>query len=175
MQFLLCGQKCTIPTVIMVIVHWKSAIQDKAMCLAYNSLGLWDREVSAAEGQTIKTAWEQVVLMLLHFICILKISQIEVFLLQTTLTSPESPRNARHEWGTIILAPQEITFPMQKQMWKGHIAWERWHQKVKPHQTLIRQTKSKLEKFWLDAIWPNWASSQVTRSWNKNSVRVYLV
>lgn len=174
MQFLLCGQKHTIPTITTVIVYWKSAIQDKAICLAYNSSSLWDREVSAVEGQTIKTCWEQALVMLPHFICILKITQIEVFLLQSTLTSPASLRNARHIWKTISLAPQETTLPVQKQMWKGHIAWGRWHQNVKPQQTLIRQTQLK-EKFWLSPIRPNCASFQVTRSWNKKSVRIYLV
>lgn len=104
MQFLLYGQKHAIPTIIMVIVYWKSAIQEKTICLAYNSSGLWNREVSALEGQTKNlSAWEQVVLMLLHFICILKMMQIDVFLLQTTLTSPELLRNASS------LAPQETT------------------------------------------------------------------
>lgn len=98
----------------MAIVYWKSAIQEKAICLAYNSSGLRDREVSAVEGQTIKVAWEEVVVMLLYFICILKITQFEVFFLQTTLTSPESLRNARHIWGSISLAPQEFTLPVQK-------------------------------------------------------------
>lgn len=80
--------------------------------LAYNSSCLWDREVSALEGQTKNiSAWEQVVLTLLHFICILKITQIDVFLLQTTLTSSELLRNARHIKGTSSLAPQETTLP----------------------------------------------------------------
>lgn len=51
--------------------------------------------------------------MLLHFIRILKITQIEVFLLQTTQTSPEPLRNARHIWETISLAPQETTLPAE--------------------------------------------------------------
>lgn len=33
----------------MVIVYQKLAIQEKAICLAYNTLGLWDREVSPFE------------------------------------------------------------------------------------------------------------------------------
>lgn len=33
----------------MVIVYWKLAIQEKAICLAYNTLGLWDRELPAFE------------------------------------------------------------------------------------------------------------------------------
>lgn len=174
MQFLLCGQKHTIPTITMVIVYWKSAIQEKVICLAYNSSGLWDREVSAVEGQTIKIAWEQVVVTLLCFIYMLKITQIEVFLLQTTLTSPESLRNARNIWGAISLAPQESALPVQEQMWKG-ILPQKGGTKMSDHtKTLTRQMQPK-EKFCLSPIRPNCRSSQVTRSWNKKSARIYLV
>lgn len=58
--------------------------------------------------------------------------------------------------GRISLAPQRTTLLVQKQMRGVCIAWERWHQKVKPHQILIRQTKPKPEQFQLGPNRQNW-------------------
>jgi len=94
--------------------------------------------------------------MLLYIMHTLMITETEAILPQTTLTSPESPINARHKWRRIRLAPQGTTLLVQKQMWKVHNACKRWHQKVKPHQTLIGQTKPKPEQFQLGPIRQNW-------------------
>lgn len=58
--------------------------------------------------------------------------------------------------GRISLAPQRTTLLVQKQVRGVCIAWERWHQKVKQHQTLIRQTKPKPEQFQLGPNRQNW-------------------
>lgn len=124
--------------------------------------------------------------VLLYITRTLMITQIEVLFLQTTLASPESLRNARHEWGGISLALQGTTLLVQKQMWKARIAWERWHRKVKPHQTLIRHTKPKPEKLQLGPVRQNWKmwlpgqdpSRKALKSQEagtKKSVRVCLV
>lgn len=94
--------------------------------------------------------------MFLYIPHILMITQIEVILLQPTLTSPESLKNARHEQGRINLDSQGTTLLVQKQMRKAHVAWERWYQKVKPHQPRIGQTKPKPEQFWLGPVRLNW-------------------
>lgn len=177
MQFLLWGQKRVTPTVIMVIVYQKMAIQETAICLAYNTLGLWDREVSAFKNKVHFRA-DCTLRYITHT---LMIAQIEVMLLQTTLTSPKSLGNPRHKQGRTSLAPQGTTLLVKKQMWKAHIAPKsqttsnsHWANQALPWAILAVPNQAEPENA---TAWakPSSESSQVARSWDKKSVRVWMV
>lgn len=131
------------------------AVQEKGICLVYCALGLWDREASALEEQT-KTTLEQIVLYVTLPYTYLNDHSAWSCFAPNNINFTRISQKSKAQMGRISLAPQRTNLLVQKQVRGVCIAWERWHQKVKQHQTLIRQTKPKPEQFQLGPNRQNW-------------------